>query len=170
VDRRAVGRLGSAFVLALALGGCGASGGSGANPSGAGQSSSVADGQTKVESYYGMVKEYRATVSTLSWPAGITPDPNPLSTDKATDYEVGSGEGDATFRWMCAWSGEYLKNRSSNPNEAKAALDQWASITTLPAWNTSYSDPSMRQMLLDSISKARLGDPSVIQSFHTANC
>jgi hypothetical protein len=168
MGRRVPWSIAAGLVLALVLGGCSALvTGLGA----AGPASSVGGGgSTRVVSYDGFVAEYRASLSTLSWPAGVTPDPNPMNSDKSSAYEVGSGEGGAVARWMCAWGDVYLKNRTSNLTVARAALDEWASITRLPAWNRAYSDPNTQRLLLDAISKARLGDASVIQSLQTANC
>jgi hypothetical protein len=163
----------AAVAVAVAVGGCGASfpipPRQATVPLAAGHSgASIAP--TKVMAYAEMVTEYRAALDTLSWPAGATPDPQPVSSDKSTSYEVGYGEMEAVSRWQCAWGGAYLANVGAHPAAAAAALDQWASITTLPAWDRAFSDPNTRRLLLDAIAKARHGDPSVIQSLQRANC
>jgi hypothetical protein len=93
-----------------------------------------------------------------------------MSTDRATSYEVGAGEGDAVARWQCAWGADYLSSTGARPAEAAAALDQWASITKLPAWDRAFSDPNTRRLLLDAIARARRGDPSLVRSLQAANC
>jgi hypothetical protein len=126
--------------------------------------------QTQVLSYDGYVAEYRLALGTLTWPSGATPNPDPMNADRSANYEAGSGEGDAVARWQCAWSGDYLTHRASNPQAAQKALEVYGSIQTLPAWKRAYSDPNTRAVILDSLSKARLGDPSLIQQIYRANC
>jgi hypothetical protein len=162
-----------ALMLALVLGGCRAPGTTSTSSAAAVAEANAGDaGEAPAHflTYEGMVAEYRATLATLSWPPGTKPDPNPLSTDMASNYEVGYGEGDAVDRWMCAWGDVYLKNRTKEPAVAKDALDHWATVTELPAWDGAYSDPHTREVILDAISKARLGDPSVLRSLQVANC
>lgn len=125
---------------------------------------------TQVMSYDGYATEYRLALGTLSWPSGVTPGTDPMNADRLANYEVGSGEGDAVARWQCAWSKEYLTHRADNPPAAQKALEVYASIQTLPAWKRSYSDPNTRAVIIDSLSKARLGDPSAIQEIYRANC
>jgi hypothetical protein len=163
----------AAIAVAVALGGCGASFPIPARPAAvplaAGRSGpSIAP--TQMMTYDEMVAEYRATVPTLSWPAGVAPDPHPVTTDRSSSYEVGFGEMEAVDRWQCAWGGEYLANLATDHAAAAAALDQWASVTSLPAWDRAFSDPNTRRLLLDAIAKARRGDPSVIRSLQVANC
>jgi hypothetical protein len=173
VDRRFRWVALSALLLALVLGACRASGSTSARPAEAGPVANAGDAgevPTHFLTYDEMVAEYRATLPTLSWPPDMTPNPDPMETDRSSNYEAGYGEGDAVYRWQCAWGDVYLQNRTKHPAVAKDALDHWASVTKLPAWNRSLSDPHTREVILDAISKARLGDPSVFQSIQVASC
>jgi hypothetical protein len=125
---------------------------------------------TNFLSYSGYVAEYRKSLKSLTWPGNVLPTAKPMNTDTTGSYEVGAGEGDAVAKWECAWSKEYLDNRSTYPAAAKLALKQYATIRQMPVWHRAYSDPHTQDVTNDAISKAELGDPSVIESLYRANC
>ena len=68
------------------------------------------------------------------------------------------------------WEVAYLESARSDPDAAERALDQLGTISSLPAWMRSLSDPTTRRIILDAIADARNGDPSGLYRLHRANC
>ena len=125
---------------------------------------------TKMVSHEGYAVEFRTAVQNLAWPKGYAKPTRVPNNDQSSTYQVGAGEGDAVGAWQCAWSGVYLKNKDTDKVKATEALDVYATIKTMNAWNAAFSDPSTRAVIENAIAKARLGDGSELQQMFSANC
>jgi hypothetical protein len=68
-------------------------------------------------------------------------------------------------QWVCAWSGDWLESRLTDEARATADLQTLDKVKQIHAW--AYWDDPGRTIVLDAISKARLGDPEPMVNMRT---
>lgn len=157
--------LGYASLVALlaSMAGCGSH-----VPPGAGDNSGPTT-ETKTVSWYGYAEEYRATGKSLTMPKGVPfPSAPPMSLGSSDDFEVGLGATDAVIVWNCAWGRSFLK--APEGSKAKAhALKMFTKIKDTASWRVGFDDGS-RQITLDAVASARLGDVSELRDVLDGQC
>ncbi len=102
-----------------------------------------------------MQLEYRAEVARISWPPTTTAPPKAIEGNASTNYQIGVGAATADFSWICAWVGEWLAVRTTDPARAGRALSALDSSPQLPVW--SMWDADGHDLLRQATTSARLG-------------
>lgn len=117
-------------------------------------------GSTTLLSESGMRAEASAEAASISWPPGASV-AWPVAPSSPTLYQPGVGTTEVDFAWACAWSKEWIVASTTDPARAENALRQLDGFKDLPVW--SRWDEAGRNLTLDAISRARLGDPAPMQ-------
>lgn len=124
---------------------------------------------TALLDYAGAQAEYRDAASRLAAPTGYE---FPDTFDAAEDelYQVGYGEARAVTFWNCAWGEEWLRLRTDDPAAAAVALEAYGSVASTEVFQTTWDPVSIQQPFRESIERAELGDPAMVQADIQANC
>lgn len=126
----------------------------------------VRDTGGKIEDAASMQHEYRVEVERVDWPPKVTPPPSAVQGDESTQYQVGLGVASADFNWMCAWIGEWLDTRASDPLRAGNALSALDEAPHLPVWR--MWDANGHTAFINAISSARKSDAAPLQVMYGA--
>lgn len=137
---------GTCLLLAVVLAGCARSGG---------------DSTPVFNNESGMQEEYRDALGQLSFPDGFAPPSSLPPSESGTKYEPGFGVSQADFVWLCAWFGEFMSSRGTEPARAEHALDVLSGFPSLELW--AHMDGEGRQTIVDDVNAARNGDVSGIE-------
>ncbi|MBT1018621.1 hypothetical protein KJY77_05685, partial [Canibacter sp. lx-72] len=121
-------------------------------------------------SYADINKEYQESVAKLNWPAGYTPPESLREDEEGGSYQRGFGDTAASTAYECAWYKEWLKTYATDEQAANNALTHLDKVLDMGYLSKERAHESVRQQVRNNLEKARLGDPSEIQSFVTANC
>ncbi|TXK16369.1 hypothetical protein [Homoserinibacter sp. GY 40078] len=120
-------------------------------------------------SFDAAIEEYWATAEKFPLPAGEEY-PEPTFDDASGSYQAGYGETEAVGAWNCAWGREYLEAFGTDPEREATALAEYSRLVETDAFARSYDPESAQSAVYDSIEKAKLGDPSRVQSVIDGGC
>ena len=127
-------------------------------------------GEIETTDFAGIQEEYLETLETLNFPEG-TPKPTSMEgEDKTMLFQKGWGNTMASQHWECAWEKEWLNTYATDPERAEAALKELEKAPEMPYMKEPVADQSVRNTFAEITEKARLGDPSRMQSYVYANC
>ncbi|TXK16368.1 hypothetical protein [Homoserinibacter sp. GY 40078] len=128
-----------------------------------------AQGETTFTDFGSAVDEYWETADEFELPDGYSY-PDPSFNDVSGSYQTGYGRGEAVRVWRCAWGTTYLTAFGEDPTTATEALEVFATIVDTDVFANSYDPASMQPVIRDAIERARLGDPSAMQSITDGGC
>lgn len=127
-------------------------------------------GEIETTDFAGIQEEYLETLDTLTFPAD-TPKPTSMEgEDQTMLFQKGWGNTMASQHWECAWEKEWLNTYATDSNRAEAALKELEKAPEMPYMKEPVADNSVRNTFAEIMEKARLGDPSRMQSYVYANC
>jgi hypothetical protein len=103
-----------------------------------------------------MQAEAQKEFNSLKWPPGVQMRTfPPAGTDR---FQNGYGISQIGDQWLCAWSGDWIDNRLTDEARAKQDLETLDGVQQIHGWK--YWDDPGHTVILDAISKAKLGDAS----------
>ncbi|MEV6964968.1 hypothetical protein AB0M47_07605 [Hamadaea sp. NPDC051192] len=125
-----------------------------------------------------MVDEFWATTKTLDLPPGVYwPAKAPIAEPEVGSdgklhghsYEKGWGTATAQTMWYCAWQREWLSQFGHDNQRATTAYQKLLTFKSMDQY-VLYSDQGTRDFVDSTLSKAALGDPSLVQNNVNLNC
>lgn len=117
----------------------------------------------------GAKAEYNAAAKKYVLPTGYSYPPAPF-TDVKGNYQTGYGEEMAVTFWNCSWGKAYLRDQAGNSATASADLTQYSAMQDTDTFKQFWDPESMQKPFKASIDSAKLGDPSAIEQYVSANC
>lgn len=134
----------------------------------AGPAAEPAAGPPNYQNYEKMDAEFQKAKQDLQLPTGVTW-PARANDVPETIYEKNYGVTEAQLFWLCAWEKDLVAASSRDPARYEAALRQLDHLEN--TWLYQHGvEPSLRQLLADSIERAEQGDVSLIQQDVKVNC
>lgn len=131
----------------------------------------AADGVMTLEQYRDAVRE---DTENYQWPPDYQPDPDKIANrgaDSEALFEEGHHEMVLSILNECGWFLSWLDARERGDTKGvDQALDVMTNVIPLDREYISDPDGSARRQREQLLSQAALGDPSLVQSFVTANC
>ncbi|WP_436980579.1 hypothetical protein [Streptomyces sp. enrichment culture] len=134
---------------------------------GCSSSEAAPSGERKLYSLEDVTSEYQAAADELFLPAGF--EWIGFSPEEAELFMPGVGTGNAQFEWLCAWQIEWLESMPVDSEAAELALIQLRSALDLEIM-TRYLDKEGRDIFIQDLDRAELGDASGVQQDVDVNC
>lgn len=135
-----------------------------------GASDTQEDKESQFQGFPSVQAEYKTTLEKLTFPDDYTPPSETVEATPGTLYEKGEGIARAQNVWQCAWQGAYVKTLGQDETANTHALDMLDKALDMEFTSEEYLAKQSRELMIDDLKRARLGDASPIQASYKANC
>lgn len=115
------------------------------------------------------IDEYKAAAKTHLLPEGQTY-PDPSFAKSGDTYESGYGTSEALTVWFCAWGKQYLATQGVDSATASTSLGEFEKFLSTETFKQYYDADSAQPLFKSAVEKAKLGDPSGIQTIIDGSC